>query len=64
MNDVEKEEYDREEREQEWREEQEAEYASEGEKCPECGTIMRYVVISTDADGNRPEMGYMCPKCD
>ena len=60
MNDAEKEEYDREEREQEWREEQEA----EGERCPECGTIMRYEVISTDADGNRPEMGYMCPECD
>ena len=37
---------------------------TEGERCSECGTIMRYEVISTDADGNRPEMGYMCPKCD
>ena len=37
---------------------------AEGERCPECGTIMRYEVISTDADGNRPEMGYMCPECD
>ena len=36
----------------------------EGEKCPDCGAIMRYVIISTDADGNRPEYGYECPNCD
>lgn len=32
--------------------------------CPECGTHMRYEVISSDADGNRPEYGYVCPRCD
>lgn len=36
----------------------------EGELCPDCGGPMRYECISTDADGNRPEMGFMCPKCD
>lgn len=36
----------------------------EGEKCSDCGTIMKYTVISSDADGNRKEMGYVCPKCD
>jgi len=59
-----KEEYDREEREDEWRQEQQDEYDSEGEHCESCGTRMRYEVISSDADGNRPEMGFVCPKCD
>jgi len=36
----------------------------EGEKCPECGAVMRYEVISCDADGNRPEWGFVCPNCD
>jgi len=64
MDDKEKEEYDREEREDEWRQEQQEEYDSEGEKCEDCGTVMRYECISSDADGNRQEMGYVCPKCD
>ena len=62
MDDKEKEEYDREEREDEWRQEQE-DYADFG-KCEKCGTRMRYECISSDADGNRQEMGYVCPKCD
>lgn len=37
---------------------------SESEKCPECGAIMKYECISSDADGNRKEWGYMCPNCD
>ncbi len=36
----------------------------DGEVCEDCGTPLKYVCISTDADGNRPEMGFMCPKCD
>ena len=56
----EKEEYDREEREAEFREDMK----DEGEKCPDCGAVMKYELISSDADGNRQEWSYMCPKCD
>lgn len=35
----------------------------DNELCEECGEELKYVVLSTDADGNRPEYGYYCKKC-
>jgi len=57
---LELEEYRREEAEQEAREEA----LGDAEKCPECGAVMRYECISSDADGNRQEWAHMCPNCD
>lgn len=36
----------------------------EGERCPDCGAVMKYECISSDADGNRKEYEYVCPNCD
>ena len=32
--------------------------------CPDCGRELTYEVISTDADGNRPEYQYVCTRCN
>lgn len=60
ITDEQKEEYNREEAIHEWRQEQE----DNEEVCSECGTNLNYELISSDADGNREEWGYFCPKCD
>jgi len=52
-----------EEKEEVYRREEE-EDREQSSICPDCGTQMRYEVISTDADGNRAEYGYVCSKCD
>lgn len=57
---VELEEYRRDEAEMEAYEDAKA----EGEVCPDCGTVMDYECIGSDADGNRQEWAHTCPKCD
>jgi len=37
---------------------------AEGEICPDCGAVMKYECISSDADGNRQEWAHVCPNCD
>ncbi len=32
--------------------------------CPDCGNEMSYEDISSDADGNRKQLGYVCKECD
>ena len=32
------------------------------ERCEKCGKPMRQEVISSDADGNREELGWVCPE--
>ena len=57
---------------EEWKKEVEEEQNREtyedcldaSESCEECGAPLEYVEISSDADGNRVEMGWMCPNCD
>jgi len=34
-----------------------------GQDCPDCGHPMREELLSTDLDGLRKEMGYVCPNC-
>ena len=36
----------------------------DAERCPKCSGKMCQEVISSDADGNREELGWVCPECD
>ena len=34
------------------------------ERCKKCGRPLSQEVISSDADGNREELGWVCLECD
>ena len=35
----------------------------DGESCEDCGGVLSYELLSTDADGNRQEWGFYCKNC-